>query len=56
MAAPGAFILTELLIVVALILLNGVFAGAEIAILALRRTRVDELAETGSARAARGSG
>lgn len=52
MAAQGAVILTEMFIVVALILLNGVFAGAEIAILALRRTRVEELAETGSARAA----
>ncbi len=41
-------ILTELSMVLALVLLNGVFSGAEIAILSLRRTRLEELAEGGS--------
>lgn len=41
----------ELLIVLALVLLNGVFAGAEIAILSLRKTRLAELAEDGSSSA-----
>lgn len=40
-------ILTELLIIVALILLNGVFAGAEIALVSLRRTRLAELVDQG---------
>jgi putative hemolysin len=35
---------TELLIILTLVLLNGLFAGAEIAVIALRSTRVDELA------------
>lgn len=39
----------ELLIIVALILANGVFAGAEIAIVSVRKTRMVELAEHGSA-------
>ncbi len=39
---------TELLIIFLLILLNGVFAGAEIAILSLRKTRLAELVEAGS--------
>jgi putative hemolysin len=43
--------LYELAIMIALILLNGVFAGAEIALIALRRTRLRELAEQGSRRA-----
>jgi putative hemolysin len=34
----------ELFVIVALVLLNGLFAGAEIAVIALRSTRVDELA------------
>lgn len=37
----------EILIVVVLVLLNGVFSGAEIALLALRRTRIGELVEEG---------
>jgi putative hemolysin len=41
----------EIAIVLVLILLNGVFAGAEIAILSVRRTRLRELAEEGSTRA-----
>lgn len=45
-------IVSELLIILALVLVNGVFAGAEIAVLSLRKTRVRELAEEGSARAA----
>ncbi len=40
--------LTEALIVLVLILFNGVFAGAEIAILSLRKTRLAELVEEGS--------
>ena len=46
-------IVTELLIVFALIALNAVFSGAEIAIVALRKARIEELAEKGrrSARA-----
>jgi putative hemolysin len=43
--------LYELAIMVALIVLNGVFAGAEIALIALRRTRLLELAAMGSRRA-----
>jgi putative hemolysin len=43
--------LHELAIMTALILLNGVFAGAEIALIALRRTRLRELAAHGSRRA-----
>jgi putative hemolysin len=39
--------LAEILIVLALILANGVFAGAEIAVVAQRRTRVLELVEQG---------
>lgn len=42
----------ELLVILALVLANGVFAGAEIAILSVRRTRLRELAGEGS-RAAR---
>ena len=40
-------IVTELLIVFALIVANAVFSGAEIAILALRKARITELAEKG---------
>ncbi|MFO0604540.1 MAG: hemolysin family protein [Polyangiales bacterium] len=43
--------LFELLIVFALMALNGVFAGAEIAVLSVRKTRLAELVEEGSARA-----
>jgi putative hemolysin len=41
-------LLQEILVILALILLNGVFAGAEIALIALRRTRLHELASGGS--------
>jgi len=39
--------LTELIIILVLILANAVFAGAEIAVIALRKTRIQELAEEG---------
>jgi putative hemolysin len=38
---------TETLLILALILVNGVFAGAEIAVVALRKPRIQELAEQG---------
>src|SRR5262245_19526775 len=38
-------ILTELFVILALIALNGVFAGAEIAIVSLRQTRLQQLVE-----------
>ncbi len=41
-------VITELLIIVALVLANGVFAGAEIATLSVRKTRLRELADQGS--------
>lgn len=46
-------IATDLLIIVVLVLGNGFFAGAEIAVVALRKTRIQELAEQrrGSAQA-----
>ena len=46
-------ILSEILVIVFLTLCNAVFAGSEIAVVALRRTRIQELAEEGrsSARA-----
>lgn len=43
--------MTEILIILALILANGVFAGSEIAVVALRRSRVQELAKAGGSRA-----
>src|SRR5688572_24097323 len=39
--------LTEIAVILALVLANGFFAGAEIAVVAVRRTRVQELAEDG---------
>lgn len=39
--------MTEVIIILALIAANGVFAGAEIAIVASRKTRIQELAEQG---------
>lgn len=41
----------QLIIIVALVLLNGVFAMAEIALVSARRTRLRQLADTGSGRA-----
>ena len=45
--------LIELAVIVVLVLANGIFAGAEIAVVALRKTRIQELADQGrpSARA-----
>jgi putative hemolysin len=40
--------LTELLVILALVLANGLFAGAEIALLSVRKSRVKELSENGS--------
>jgi putative hemolysin len=40
-------LLTELLIILALTVAGGVFAGAEIAVVALRRTRLEELVDEG---------
>ena len=37
----------EIVVIVGLVLLNGLFAGTEIAVLTTRRTRVDELEEAG---------
>ncbi len=42
-------ILTELFVILALIVVNGVFAGAEIAIVSLRRTRVQQLVDASRA-------
>jgi putative hemolysin len=39
--------LTEFVVILALVLANGFFAGAEIAIIALRKSRIQELAEGG---------
>jgi putative hemolysin len=41
-------VLAEFLIILVLILVNGIFSGAEIAIVAMRKSRVRELAESGS--------
>jgi putative hemolysin len=38
---------TELLVLLALVLVNGLFSGAEIAIVTVRKTRVEQLAEEG---------
>ena len=43
--------MVELVAILVLILLNGVFSGAEIAILTIRDTRLQQLVETGSRRA-----
>jgi putative hemolysin len=43
--------LSEILIIVALTLLNAFFSGAEIAVISLRKTRLRELVEGGSGRA-----
>ena len=46
--AGGAAILSEFLIILALIFVNGFFAGAEIGVVSLRKTRLRELVESGS--------
>jgi len=43
--------LTEIAVILALVLANGVFAGAEIAIIALRKTRLAQLVDEGRASA-----
>lgn len=43
--------MTDLLVIFALVLVNGLFAGAEIAVVALRKTRIQELASEGRANA-----
>lgn len=40
-------VVTELITILALVLANGFFAGAEIAVVALRKSRIQELAEDG---------
>jgi putative hemolysin len=40
--------LTELLVLLCLVLVNGLFSGAEIAIVTVRKTRIEQLAEEGS--------
>jgi putative hemolysin len=44
---------TDILVILLLILINGFFVGAEIAFVSVRRTRLDELAESGDRRAKR---
>src|SRR5262245_13694239 len=44
--------MTAILVILALILINGMLAGAEIGIVAVRKTRLDELARAGSRAAA----
>jgi putative hemolysin len=44
-------ILIELAVILALVLANGVFAGAEIAVISVRRTRIAQLVEEGRASA-----
>src|SRR4051794_27227808 len=51
-AAGGRAIFVELVVIVALILANGVFAGAEIAVVSLRRTRLAQLVDEGRVGAA----
>ncbi len=40
--------LTEILILLALVLVNGLFSGAEIAIVTVRKTRIEQLGEEGN--------
>lgn len=44
-------IITEILIVIGLILLNGFFSGTEMALISLRKTRIKQLAKEGNTRA-----
>ncbi len=44
---------TDIIVILLLILINGFFVGAEIAFVSVRRTRLDELAESGDRRAKR---
>ena len=43
--------MSEILVILALILVNGLLSGAEIAIIALRRSRLEELVREGRAAA-----
>ena len=43
--------MSELLVILALVVANGIFAGSEIAVVALRRSRIQELADEGGGRA-----
>ncbi len=52
-AAHGTFSLTAVLIGLVLLVLNGVFVAAEIALLAARRTRIEEAADSGDPRGQR---
>src|SRR5258705_6389025 len=45
-------LLTEVVVILALVVANGFFAGAEIAIVAVRKARIDQLADEGRANAA----
>jgi putative hemolysin len=45
---PEPAILVEILVILALVALNGLFAGAEIAIVAVRKTRLAQLVAEGS--------
>jgi CBS domain containing-hemolysin-like protein len=55
-AAHGSFSLTALLLGVVLLIANGGFVAVEIALLAARRTRIEEAAEAGDRRATRALG
>src|SRR3990172_2671910 len=48
----GGTLMLETAFIFLLILINGFFAGSEVAVISLRRSRVQELAETGDGRAA----
>ncbi|WP_438002411.1 hemolysin family protein [Sorangium sp. So ce185] len=50
-ASEETIILSEILIILALVLVNGIFAGAEIAVVTVRKTRLDQLIQSGSRRA-----
>ncbi|WP_437667583.1 hemolysin family protein [Sorangium sp. So ce1182] len=43
--------LSEILVILALVLVNGIFSGAEIAVVTIRKTRLDQLVQSGSRRA-----
>ena len=45
---PSTSLIVELTIILALVLANGFFAGAEIAVVAVRKSRLQELVEAGS--------
>lgn len=48
---PEPVLTTELFVILGLVIANGVFAGAEIALVALRESRIQDLAERGSSSA-----